>query len=54
MLIALRPASKPQLTIYPMSANSAAGTFRTSRDVRSSVAFGGKADVAQAAHFGSD
>jgi hypothetical protein len=31
MLIALRATSKPQLTIYTMSATSAAGTFRTCR-----------------------
>ncbi len=30
------------------------GTFRTSRDVRSLVAIGGKADVAQATYFGRD
>jgi hypothetical protein len=29
------------------------GTFETSRDVRSSVAIRGKADVARTAHFGS-
>ena len=33
---------------------SALGTKRTSRDVRSSVAIGGKADVTLTAHFGSD
>jgi hypothetical protein len=30
------------------------GTFRKCRDVRSSVANGRKADVARAAHFGSE
>jgi hypothetical protein len=30
------------------------GTFETSRDVRSSVAIRGKADVARTSHFGSD
>jgi len=30
------------------------GTFRTWRDVRNSVAIGGKADVAGTAHIGSD
>ena len=30
------------------------GTNRTSNEVRSSVAIGGKADVARTAHFGSD
>ena len=32
---------------------SARGTFETSRDVRISVAIGGKPDVARTAHFGS-
>ncbi len=30
------------------------GTFETSRDVRPSVAIGGKADVAGITHFGSE
>jgi len=38
---------------YWHSAVSAVGTFETSRDVRISVAIGGKPDVARAAHFGS-
>ena len=33
---------------------AASGTFETSRDLRSVVAIGGKADVAWVAHFGSD
>jgi hypothetical protein len=33
---------------------SAVGTFETSRDVRSSVAIGGKADIPQTRHFGSE
>ncbi len=33
---------------------SAYGTFETSHDVRSMVAIGGKADVAQATYFGRD
>ncbi len=33
---------------------SGTGTFRTSRDVRSSVAIGSRTDIAPATHFGSD
>jgi hypothetical protein len=33
---------------------AAIGTFETSRDVRSSVANGRKADMTRTAHFGSD
>jgi hypothetical protein len=33
---------------------SAIGTKRTTSDVRSSVAFGGEAEVARTTHFGSD
>ena len=39
--------------ILIVAVTSVIGTNRTSRDVRSSVAIGGKADIAWTAHFGS-
>ena len=44
----------PMRTPFAAVHESLAGTKRTSSDVRSSVANGGKADITLKAHFGSD
>jgi hypothetical protein len=47
-------AMQSTIVVKSMTAMSPIGTFETSRDVRSLVAIGGKADMALKAHFGSD
>jgi hypothetical protein len=42
------------MSLFAAVHESASGTNRTSSDVRSSVAIGGKADVARTAQFGRE
>ena len=49
---ALSPLSGAKRKSHLTAVRSAFGTKRTSRDVRSMVANGGKADVTLTAHFG--